>query len=342
MSCRVPDLGLLFVTRLGPDGADPVEEAAPGSPPAQVRFTANSDDLVAIASDPASFARAWLTGRLRVEAERLRPAQAQEVPVTPGRAPAPGSIARPPDRHDFAPRRSEVGRVPGVDARLDERVGDLAGPLGRQAQPPPGDVGELVEAPVVRPAGAAPSPAARPQAHRGQDAQQVSGGGAVRPPQAVELQPKLVERDQRVRGGHLGDHQPGGVRAERRHEGRHVWHVVKHVMAGQDVGRRDLGGGVRPAAVHAPGADAAGGGTARRAGRASRRRCPPRSGRWPGRAAEGWRLRPPRRRPGRLPAGPAPPRPARRRGPTARRPAGRHDGRTPAAAAPRGIRWPPR
>ncbi len=68
MSCRVPDLGLLFVTRLGPDGADPVEEAAPGSPPAQVRFTANSDDLVAIAADPASFARAWLTGRLRVEA----------------------------------------------------------------------------------------------------------------------------------------------------------------------------------------------------------------------------------------------------------------------------------
>jgi hypothetical protein len=68
MSCRVPDLGLLFVTRIGPDGAAPVEEAAPGSPPAQVRFTANSDDLVAIAGDPASFARAWLTGRLKVEA----------------------------------------------------------------------------------------------------------------------------------------------------------------------------------------------------------------------------------------------------------------------------------
>ena len=68
MSCRVPDLGLLFVTRLGPDGAAPVEEAAPGGPPAQVRFTANSDDLVAIAGDPASFARAWLTGRLKIEA----------------------------------------------------------------------------------------------------------------------------------------------------------------------------------------------------------------------------------------------------------------------------------
>src|SRR5436305_2878305 len=68
MSCRVPDLGLVFVTRLGRHGADPVAEAAPGSPAAQVRFTADSDDLVWIAGDPASFARAWLTGRLKVEA----------------------------------------------------------------------------------------------------------------------------------------------------------------------------------------------------------------------------------------------------------------------------------
>ena len=73
MSCRVPDLGLVFATRIGPRGMDPVEmdpveEAAPGSPPAQVRFTANSDDLVSIAGDPASFARAWLTGKLKVEA----------------------------------------------------------------------------------------------------------------------------------------------------------------------------------------------------------------------------------------------------------------------------------
>jgi hypothetical protein len=71
MSCRVPDLGLLFATRIGPHGADPVEEAAPDSPPAQVRFIANSDDLVAIAADPASFARAWLTGKLKVEASLL-------------------------------------------------------------------------------------------------------------------------------------------------------------------------------------------------------------------------------------------------------------------------------
>ena len=32
-----------------------------------MRFTAKSDDVVAIAADPGSFARAWLTGRLKVE-----------------------------------------------------------------------------------------------------------------------------------------------------------------------------------------------------------------------------------------------------------------------------------
>jgi predicted lipid carrier protein YhbT len=67
LSCRVTDLGVTFVTRLGPAGADMVKEAADGDAPAQVRFTAKSDDVLAIAADPGSFARAWLTGRLKVE-----------------------------------------------------------------------------------------------------------------------------------------------------------------------------------------------------------------------------------------------------------------------------------
>jgi SCP-2 sterol transfer family len=66
LSCRIPDLGVTFLTRLGPQGADPVTEAGRDAPAAQVRFTANSDDVVAIAADPGSFARAWLTGRLKV------------------------------------------------------------------------------------------------------------------------------------------------------------------------------------------------------------------------------------------------------------------------------------
>jgi hypothetical protein len=56
-----------FVTRLGPDGAGPVKEAAEGDRAAQVRFIANSDVVLSIAGDPGTFARAWLTGRLRVE-----------------------------------------------------------------------------------------------------------------------------------------------------------------------------------------------------------------------------------------------------------------------------------
>jgi predicted lipid carrier protein YhbT len=68
ISCKVSDLGVTFVTKLGPDGASPVREANGSEPPAQVRFTAKSDDLVAIARDPESIGRAWLTGRLKVEA----------------------------------------------------------------------------------------------------------------------------------------------------------------------------------------------------------------------------------------------------------------------------------
>jgi hypothetical protein len=68
MSCRVPDLDVTFVTRLGPHGAEPVKLAENGTPPAQVRFTANSDVVVAISADPGTFMRAWLSGKLRVQA----------------------------------------------------------------------------------------------------------------------------------------------------------------------------------------------------------------------------------------------------------------------------------
>lgn len=67
LSCRVSDLGVTFLTRLGPHGADPVIEARAGASTAQIRFTAKSDDVVAISEDPGSFARAWLAGRVKVE-----------------------------------------------------------------------------------------------------------------------------------------------------------------------------------------------------------------------------------------------------------------------------------
>lgn len=67
LSCHVSDLGVTFLTRLGPHGADPIKEAMDGYPAAQIRFTGRSDDVVAVAKDPGSFARAWLSGRLKVE-----------------------------------------------------------------------------------------------------------------------------------------------------------------------------------------------------------------------------------------------------------------------------------
>jgi hypothetical protein len=68
ISCKVDDLGITFVTRLGPDGASPVTLANGSDGQAQVRLTTKSDDLVALAGDPGSFGRAWLSGRLKVEA----------------------------------------------------------------------------------------------------------------------------------------------------------------------------------------------------------------------------------------------------------------------------------
>jgi hypothetical protein len=68
LSCRVTDLGITFVTRLGPQGADPLKEAGPDTPRAQVRFSGQSDAIVAVAADLGSFGKAWITGKIKVEA----------------------------------------------------------------------------------------------------------------------------------------------------------------------------------------------------------------------------------------------------------------------------------
>jgi hypothetical protein len=70
MSVRVTDLDVTFLTRIGSHGADPVKQVENGTP-AQVRFTANSDVVVAIAADPGGFMRAWISGRLRVQGNPL-------------------------------------------------------------------------------------------------------------------------------------------------------------------------------------------------------------------------------------------------------------------------------
>ena len=52
-SCYVTDLGITFVTRITANGAEPVKEAGPDEPPADIRITASSDDTVALAATPA-------------------------------------------------------------------------------------------------------------------------------------------------------------------------------------------------------------------------------------------------------------------------------------------------
>jgi predicted lipid carrier protein YhbT len=68
ISCKVTDLGVTFLTHLGPDGASPVTVANGLDPEAQVKFTTKSDDLLALAANPGSIGKAWITGRLKVEA----------------------------------------------------------------------------------------------------------------------------------------------------------------------------------------------------------------------------------------------------------------------------------
>ena len=68
MSCHVTDLGVTFVTRFTDQGADPVTEAKADDPPADIRLTANSDNVVALAATPANIARMWIAGRVKVQA----------------------------------------------------------------------------------------------------------------------------------------------------------------------------------------------------------------------------------------------------------------------------------
>jgi hypothetical protein len=68
MSCHVTDLGVTFVTRFTDNGADPVTEAKPDDPPADIRLAAKSDDVVSLSATPANIARMWIAGRVQVHA----------------------------------------------------------------------------------------------------------------------------------------------------------------------------------------------------------------------------------------------------------------------------------
>jgi hypothetical protein len=67
-SCHVTDLDVTFVTRFEPQGAEPVRETTPADPPADVRLAASSDVVRELAGNIGAFPRAWLTGRVKVQA----------------------------------------------------------------------------------------------------------------------------------------------------------------------------------------------------------------------------------------------------------------------------------
>jgi hypothetical protein len=69
LSCRITDLDITFVGRLR-DGRIEVVDTVQGPPPekAQIRLTMAGDDLVTMVDGRLHFAKAWGSGRVRLEA----------------------------------------------------------------------------------------------------------------------------------------------------------------------------------------------------------------------------------------------------------------------------------
>jgi predicted lipid carrier protein YhbT len=69
LSCTVTDLGIVFAGRIDDGGLSQIR--VDDDPVAQVRLSARSDDLVALAEGRLGVPSAWATGRLKVEASVL-------------------------------------------------------------------------------------------------------------------------------------------------------------------------------------------------------------------------------------------------------------------------------
>jgi hypothetical protein len=67
ISVTVPDLNVTYVTVLGA-GDDPVRLARPDEPKSDMRLTASSDEVIALAEQPMNIARAWMQGKVKIEA----------------------------------------------------------------------------------------------------------------------------------------------------------------------------------------------------------------------------------------------------------------------------------
>ncbi|MGW2818112.1 SCP2 sterol-binding domain-containing protein [Streptomyces sp. NPDC001415] len=69
LSCHITDLDATFAGRLR-SGRIEVHDTAPGPPreKAQIRLAMKGDDLVAMVNGELNFAKAWASGRVRLEA----------------------------------------------------------------------------------------------------------------------------------------------------------------------------------------------------------------------------------------------------------------------------------
>ncbi|NEC89114.1 SCP2 sterol-binding domain-containing protein [Streptomyces sp. SID12501] len=69
LSCRITDLDVTFVGRLR-GGRIEVQDTLQGPPPekAEIRLTMSGDDLVAMVTGELNFAKAWGSGRVKLEA----------------------------------------------------------------------------------------------------------------------------------------------------------------------------------------------------------------------------------------------------------------------------------
>ncbi|MET9469397.1 SCP2 sterol-binding domain-containing protein [Streptomyces sp. NPDC006544] len=69
LSCHITDLDQTFTGRLD-GGRIRVDAVAPGPPPAkaEIRLAMTGDDLLALVSGELKFAKAWASGRVRLEA----------------------------------------------------------------------------------------------------------------------------------------------------------------------------------------------------------------------------------------------------------------------------------
>lgn len=69
VSCHITDLDVTFVGRMT-DGRIRVDDTVQGPPPerAQIRLAMAGDDLVALVGGELHFARAWGSGRVKLEA----------------------------------------------------------------------------------------------------------------------------------------------------------------------------------------------------------------------------------------------------------------------------------